>query len=216
MSAVRWPKSVVQLFHRATRYGKAENTHEAREALTRWRGTVLSRTGGVRGKTLLLNEGVREAWGRFAPGELVVFHDHEAESESFRRVLPSYQGPEYTFLQGLDRPRSLDVFTLVRTPEGFDLHLDGEALASLLRAPRRGSFRVAKLLPGRPVRVTLNGKWDFSMTGRRARNYVVLDYVFVYLGEVDEVEVRPAEAVEELKEVPLAEARHADLREILY
>lgn len=212
----RWPKSVIQAFHRAADYGKEENTHEAREALTRWRGTVLSRTGAVVEGTLVLPEEVRERWGSFGPCELVVLEDLEADSPDFRWTLSSRQAGSHTFLSGLDRPRPYGVFTLSRSPAGFDLHLDSDALGTLFQAPRRASFRVAELRPRRPVRVTLNGKRDFSLTGRRARRYTVLDYVFVYLGKVDGVEVRPPERVEEVKTVPLAEARHVDLREVLY
>lgn len=213
---MRWPKSVVQVFHRAVAYGKAENVHPVREELARWRGSVLSRTGGVDGSTLLLNEDAEAEWGRFAECELVVIADAEAGSVPYRPVFSSRRGPCYTFLRGLDRPRPFDAFTLLRSPEGFDLFLDPPAVESLFQAPRRGAFRVAKLLPRRPVRVTLNGKYDFSMSGRRARSYVVLDYVFVSLGEVDAVEACPAEQVEALKQVPLAGARHVDLRERLY
>lgn len=214
--AARWPKSVLQVFRRSTGYGKAENNHEAREALTRWRGTVLSRTGGVEGGTLVLGEDVRERWGRFAHCEMVVLTDPDAGSRGMPGAFPAGLEPGHDFLQGLDRPRRYDVFTLLRSPAGFDLSLDADALRSLFHAPRRAGFRVAELREGRPVRVTLNGKQDFSMTGRRARSYLVLDYVFTYLGEAGGVELRPPDKVEQVKTVPLEEARHVDLRTVLY
>ena len=169
---VLWPKHVLQAFVKITSYRKEENTHERREALTRWREAVLSRTGRVEAGALLLNERARERWGAFTHCDAVVLTDpHDPESARFREILSTRQGPDYTFLHPGERPRAYDVFSLLRTPHGWDVYLDYARHAFMIGQPRRGDYKVAELRPGRPVRVTVNGKRDFSMTGRRARTY---------------------------------------------
>lgn len=68
---------------------------------------------------------------------------------------------------------------------------------------------------GKPVRILLNEKWDFTASGRRERSYSESDYIIQYLGEVETIAFVPENKLEIQREIPWITAKTIDLRDFL-
>lgn len=212
------PKTVLQVFHNVVRFGKEENNAEAREALCRWQKTILSRCGDVKGKSLALPQEVMADRSRFERSDLLILNDYNNAEEVGKRV-PLHEevgASGVTLLQLGSRCIDYEIFQLSRGEKGLDLLLDYTRTAPYIGAPRRNDYRLACLKPGDVLRVTINGKLDFSASGRRARSYQVRDYLIQYLGDIGSFTFQPESTPPTSKRPPLSQARHVDLREILY
>lgn len=212
------PKTVLQVFHNVVVYGKEQNTATGREELCRWQPALLSHSGAAAGATLLLPQALLDDRAQFERSDLVVLNDYN-RAEQAGALVPLHEEvgvSGVSLLQLGSRTVDYEIFQLRRGASGLELHLAYSRHAACIGAPHRGDYQVARLEPERPVRVTINGKLDFSASGRRARSYLVRDYLFLLLGQFSRFEMRPPDAPCTLKTLPLADARHVDLREILY
>lgn len=212
------PKTVLQVFHNVVSFGKEENNATAREALCRWQEALQSRCGEVEGESLALPQALRADRPRFERSDLLILNDYNDTEQVGKRVpLHEEVGTSgVTLLQLGSRSVYYEIFQLRREESGLELHLAYTPHAAYIGATRRSDYQVARLEPGRPLRVTINGKLDFSASGRRARSYQVRDYLFLLLGDFDNFTFLPETTAPARKCVPLQEALHVDLREILY
>jgi len=210
------PKTVLQVFHNVVSFGKEENNAAAREALCRWQETVSSRSGDAVEGTLSLPQGLFDDRPRFERSDLLILNDYNDPAKG-RSPLHEEAGTSgVTLLQLGSRSVDYEIFQLRRGEAWLELHLAYTRHAACIGAPHRNDYRVARLKPGDILRVTINGKLDFSASGRRARSYQVRDYLFLHLGELSSFTMQPETAPPNRKRVPLQQARHVDLREILY
>lgn len=211
-------KSVLQVFHNVVCYGKEENNAAAREALCRWQETIMSLSGEARGQSLTLPEALLGDRPRFERSNLLILNDHN-DAAATASLVPLHEeagASGITLLQLSSRCIDYEIFNLSRGAAGLELHLAYSRHAAYIGAPRRNDYRLACLKPGDVLRVTINGKLDFSASGRRARSYQVRDYLIHHLGEFGSFSFLPETASPIRKRVPLQQARHVDLREILY
>lgn len=212
------PKTVLQVFHNVISFGKEENNAASREALCRWQETILSRSGEVKGGSLALPQELLAYRQRFERSDLLILNDCNNAEDVGKRV-PLHEEIDasgVTLLQLGSRCVDYEIFQLNRGETGLELHLAYSRHASYIGAPCRSDYRLACLKPGDILRVTINGKLDFSASGRRARSYQVRDYLIQYLGDIDSYTFLPESAPPTDKRPPLQQARHVDLREILY
>lgn len=212
------PKSVLQVFHNVVSFGKEENNAAAREAFCRWQETLISHSGETRGESLALPQELLTDRARFERSDLIILNDYNNAAEVGKRVTLHEEACArgITLLQLGSRSVDYEIFQLSRGETGLELHLAYTRHAAYIGAPRRNDYRLACLKPGDVLRVTINGKLDFSASGRRARSYQVRDYLIQYLGEIGSFTFLPESAPPTDKHPPLLQARHVDLREILY
>lgn len=122
----------------------------------------------------------------------------------------------YDLLQLSPRaPASYEIFTIRLGPTGLELWLE-YARNSWIGEPALPDMKLANLAPGSAVRVRLAGKNDFSMTGRRARTYRVLDYLIRHLGLHERFALVTGGAAQSNRRVRLEEAKFVDLMKRLY
>lgn len=212
------PKTVLQVFHNVVSFGKEENNAAAREALCCWQNMLQSRCGDAVKGVLPLPQELLADRPRFERSDLLILNDYNnAEQVGERVPLHEEVGSSgVTLLQLGNRTADYEIFQLRRGEAGLELHLAYTRHAAYIGAPRRSDYRIACLKPGDVLRVTINGKLDFSASGRRARSYQVRDYLFQYLGDVGSFTFLLESAPPTRKSIPLQQARHVDLREILY
>lgn len=210
------PKTVVQLFCNISVLGPEHRDAERRRDLSAWHTTVSSSSGSLEDGLLRLGEDARQRRGALEAADLVVLIDcNDEPSRRLRRTLSTFQSDDLTLLQLPEggESRGLDIFQIRRTEAGLELHLHDTAHERWIGRPRRGDFKVGDLRAGRPVRITLNGKSDFTLTGRRARQYKIVDYIAIRLGSADRFEIR---GWERQKRVPTDVESHVDLRKVLF
>lgn len=207
-------KTVLQVFHRLVVYGKEHNNSRDREQLCRWLDAVPSHNGYLHAGTLVLPQQAVSDRSLFERSDLIVLTDHQVGEMpgSFPQTSGESAG-EIVLLQLGSRVIDYAIFRLRRCPGGIEIELNYSGHSSSIGLPARADYRLARLVPGCPARITINGKTDFSLSGRLARTYRVHDYVFVLLGDLRRFAVNPEET---LKTVPWSQAKHVDLREIMF
>ena len=108
------------------------------------------------------------------------------------------------------------IFGITDGESGLELFLDSSWNRHLTGWPQRADYKPANL-ERKPIRITINWKSDFTMTGRKERTFHVHDYLFIPLGEFSEFEFERTEDISSLISSDILEsAKHVDLCEILY
>lgn len=143
---------------------------------------------------------------RFFQCDLITIVDDSLAAPHYQRDLESHA------CLVLDVPRPFAVFNLVQR-ETLELHLRYDHF--YVGIPERQNFKICDLQAGEPVEVKVNGKTDFSLTGRRARLFKEQQYIFNYLGLYEEARLLKAPVTPVLKTVP-AERKLIDLLKPLW
>lgn len=210
---MRTPKHVLQLYQNVVRYGKDQHNAAARRELGRWHEVILSRSGVVEGDRVVLSEDAASPPGLFANGNLLILNDYNGGDSA---AAMNWTHPHLTISAaeavGL---APYGIFGLREGPGGvLEVHLRYSGSDGWIGKPRRGDYKLADLRLGEPVRVIINGKWDFSLTAGMARRYLMAEFILEYLGEFSTFVVRPD--VNVAKTPPIDRARVVDLTRILY
>jgi hypothetical protein len=223
------PVAVVQCFWHRFAVRKPLWRDGAWRSLAAWPREIDSNSGWIDDGTLILNESVLERKAELETADIVIVQD--TISYQTRQPYPSRSPHPYpVFRHEFERP---DVIRLVSETTWFALLTTNDRIATCDRYAlgwqtdelslflNSGSdsepYRVAKLTPNSPVRITANDKHDSTDSFHRDdRHYYVFDDIFVYLGDVHEIEVRPWSAMTHRKNVPLESARVVDLQKELY
>lgn len=99
-----------------------------------------------------------------------------------------------------------------RSDATFDIHLKPDYLGDPIREPHR----LAILRMGNTLKYCVNGKSDFTLTGRKQRTYLEVEYLFNYLGIVSDIQsVKQNQFVNNLS-VPTSYTKIVDERKILW
>jgi len=164
------PVKILQVFSNIVYYHKDEKSFTDRQHKLAWR-PVASLHGGVVDGQLFLPEPILKQ-PRLQHCDLITIVDDISLERHHQRDLESN-----TCLI-LDVPRPIGVFNLVQKEE-LELHLHYNHFC--VGTPERENFKICSLRVGEPVEVKINGKIDFSLTGRRARLFIEQQYIFHYL-----------------------------------
>lgn len=81
--------------------------------------------------------------------------------------------------------------------------------------PKRENHKIAELKVGKPIRFKINGKEDFTMTGRKQRTFTEFDYILEYTGTADKIVYKELNKIETTKTIPEADCKVIDERKIL-
>ncbi len=210
------PKHVMHVFHNMHTYGKSGNNHDYRKYYLEWPNEFVFAAGHVDRNTVLLNESIEPHAHDFEQCRMLVMTD-TASGSNYRPICDERQQTteSYSLIRDFEHPRNYSIFKLTRVGATLNLHLNYKDNGSYIGIPRREDFMLAEIRPNQPLRVTINGKYDFSLTGRRARTFHLLDYLFVYYGEFSEFKVLPRNALAAPRAFPFSPAKHIDLQKIL-
>lgn len=211
------PLRILQVFHNYACYGKEQNNSQTRSVLTRWYSPLVSTTGFLSDGVFFANEDLRELLLASNSADTLLLNDYNDRLALERRIPVNKPVSDfYNFFSLRGAPHAFEIFTLRWSALGFELWLDYQNNSGSIGRPRRNNFKVAHLEQGRAVRVSINGKFDVSLSGHRPRTYVEREYLFLYQGETSCFEFQPATQVTSQKFVPVTDAKHVDLRALLY
>lgn len=225
-----------QFFKKYAIIPKPDYTPEFRKSFSKWESKIVSRVGFAGHGKLILPED-REIVFDIKRTSCVIIQDVVGHSgsasalrikrEAERAKLPDWRrrsleassealNPEFKCFNNENKAWHFEVFSIEKSTEGFELLLRHQANEFYLGQPGRNNHRLCFLREGEPVRITINGKSDATLTGRMQRAYAEYDYIIEYLGGIDSIEYKALSQVESEKKIPERTAKVIDLRKILY
>lgn len=109
-----------------------------------------------------------------------------------------------------------DIFKLkFDTESQLDITLNYHAHAFSIGEPSRNNHKIYSLKPGNSIRYRINGKSDFTMSGRKERTYAEYDYIFEWLGRADCIEFVTEDKISFTKSIEVENIKIIDERKIL-
>ena len=193
------PVQVIQLYRKQIRFGKEEKgSFDLKSFLSAEK--VTSNQGFVENGELFLPEAVKENKG-FSGANLFVYIDNiisEKPSECLTLHSPGAHPIEIFKIRGIDPP---------------ELHLEWSYFG--VGDPTRPPMKLFDLVPGKAYEIRINGKTDFSLTGRRPRHYLEQVFVVEHLGTFDGCSFYSDSADLPAKKLP-ASRKVIDLRKLLW
>ncbi len=83
---------------------------------------------------------------------------------------------------------SFEIFKLIKKEPGrFSLHLNYSENELNIGIPTRNNHKIAAIKQQQVIQYRINGKSDFTLTGRKARTFIELDYLVEYKGQADTI-----------------------------
>lgn len=228
---------VFQFYKKHWRIPKKYYTTETRQAFQNWDNKIQSQIGFVYGKELLLPVD-KKSIIQLNGATSVILQDvighnssqsklhirHNAEINRFpdwyrqqQLERTDSQNPELAVFNNQKRIWDFEIFSIEKNDNNeFELYLRYKINEFQLGKPARDDHKLCILKKNEPLKISINGKSDFTMTGRKERSYAEYEYIIEYLGEIASVEFRELNKIGTEKAIPEKFGKHIDLRKILY
>ncbi len=164
-----FPLQVIQVIRRELRWTKED---KAELKLLDWLPfpEEMELSAFVAGETLFLVENLSQNLDPTGKKYLVIFQDGIASASE---------------IQLLQANQALDLPPLKLSLEGEKLQLQFHWNYFGVGDPQRDDMKIASLAPGKSLEFKINGKTDFSLTGRRPRHYLEQEFLVLNHGLVD-------------------------------
>jgi len=223
---------VIQILKSVERIEKPDYSTETRQLLDQWGESFVSKTGYLTDRTLILPTDTKQEPG-LKTADLVIIQDISGfdpflvEKSYNKTNLPSgFNDSRKSYALStnrqlicfnlLSRLVTFEIFKIGKNKSGtFDLHLNYSANEFHIGIPKRDDHKLAELKLHKPIRYKVNGKSDFTMTGRKQRTFIEYDYIFEYLGQADKMEFKDLNKIEKTKSIPYDNYKLVDERKIL-
>jgi hypothetical protein len=148
--------------------------------------------------------------------QLIIIVDSLLSSSEFNTNSKTETYPNTIALGGSIKPRSFEIFNIKRSSKDvFELFLNYDRNEFAIGIPKRKNHKIAELKPGIFLRYLVNGKSDFTMTGRKQRTYYEYEYIFEDLKSVKHVEFIDDKELIFLKEIKKNNCKLIDERKLL-
>ena len=230
------PIHIIQVFDNSYEYGKNEKSYSDRKGKYKWKETIDSKSGIVENGILKINKekigllnlnninvillidynskSEIESLERFNYLDVINYGDylrmgefkkHKLFKEQINRIENIHKG-EFKF-----SPLKWECFRFCKNEKiSVELFWDYWGIGF----PERENFKICDLEINKPIEININGKRDFSLTGRRARTFNERNFIIEYLGEICKYELIGDPSVVLKKEIPKKRKRINLLKEL--
>jgi hypothetical protein len=181
------PIQVIQLHRKQARYGKEEKARFDLKAFQQWKCPG-SFGGLVENGKLFLNGSLLAKSTEVQGFDLLVVVDDQLETK------PS----ELHFLR-TSSVNSIEIFK-ISGKDPLELHLEWSYFS--IGDPSRNPMKLCDLVPGKAYEIRINGKTDFSLSGRRPRHYLEQAFIVEHLGTFSECTLISAAEKTPAKQLP--------------
>lgn len=196
-------KSVFQVYRSLVIYTKAEKQSGNVAIRPTWQ-PIHSDNGWVKDGVVYLNKAILED-KKFPSAKVVILMDQqEGSAQTVSHIT------DKVILSSNLQYNKIDFFELAFA-DAFELHLRCDQ--SMIGLPERDNYQLCLLREGSAVEVNINGKFDFSLTGRMDRTYIEQRYLWQYLGDYDRFEPTSSHTI---KRPDLPERKTIDIRKPLW
>jgi hypothetical protein len=224
--------AVIQIYKSKEFFDKSLYTPDNRKLFSNIRERVESTNGYLDDTTLYLPTEYRNH-PDITSADLIVIQDTEGfnpflmnkylESRdcpdwfiSSRRKFQMENNHSVLGLRHLDSPKAFEIFKIGKSkPDAFDMYIDYVPNSMTIGIPERENHKICELRKNRPVRYKVNGKSDFTMTGRKQRSYHEFDYLIEWIGQADKLAFLEPNRIKQTKKIPITTDKVIDERKIL-
>ncbi len=222
---------VIQIFKSEERFKKDEYETGKLRLLNQIEDSLMSRTGYLENRTLYLPDmGKQEPdlqsahtiiiqdINGFDPFPFTTSRDASHRPRWFKDIKKNHVllvKDEAICYYRLSRTLTFEIFRIEKKlPDCFNLYLNYSENPLAIGVPERDDHKIAEIKLNKPVRYKLNGKSDFTMTGRKQRTFAEYDYLIEYVGQADKIVFKDWNKMETSKIKP-KEYKLVDERKIL-
>jgi len=220
---------VIQIFKSEERFKKGD--YETGRLLNQWEDSLLSGNGYLKGRTLYLPDTGREESAIEKAKTVIILDlkgfDPFASALALKTTRPPrwhmdtkkkhmlYVRDEIICYYNLAASMDFEIFRIEKKqPDSFNLYLNYTGNRFAIGIPERDDHKIAGLKPGKAVRYRLNGKSDFTMSGRKQRTFAEYDYIIEYPGQADKIVFKDPDKIK-MSKTPNKEYKLVDERKIL-
>ena len=223
---------VIQILKSVERIDKSDYTTASRQLLDQWDNSFVSSTGFLTDRTVILPPDTVDKLDQNSVDLIIIQDIKSVDSYLDQTSWDTTNIPEWfkngrrndVLLAnepwlGFNRPskiRTFDIFKIEKIDSGvFDIHLNYSVNRFHIGVPSRADHKIGELKLHKPIRYRLNGKSDFTLTGRKQRTFVEYDYLFEYLGQADTIEFMELNKIKKTKSIPIDNCKLVDERKLL-
>ncbi|MCB9173432.1 MAG: hypothetical protein H6589_02390 [Flavobacteriales bacterium] len=230
------PIHIIQIFDNSYEYGKDEKSFSERKEKTQWYEKIISKSGYIENEKLKLNKS-KLKFSSLNNINLILLIDYNSGSESEIlekfKYLKIFDYADHQFSNELKKHslkrEFLNRIEYIKTGE-ISLYpflwkcfrFESSNLINInliwdeweIGLPKRDNFKLCALEANKPIEININGKRDFSMSGRKERTFIERNFIIEYLGEINEYEFIKDPNIEFEKEIPKATKRINLLKEL--
>lgn len=224
---------IIQIWKSVERIEKPIYKLEPKHSVYKWGNSIISKTGYLQSDTLFLPQNSKKE-PNLKKADLLIIQDIKGFDpfliKSFwdKTNLPSWfkndrksqsisANPQLLYFNSPKKLWPFEIFKIEKSnSDTFDIHLNYSANDYQIGIPKRDDHKIAELKLNNPIRYRVNGKSDFTMSGRKQRTFVEFDYIFEYLGQADNVEFKDLNKIEKVKQIPSDRCKQVDERKVLH
>jgi len=219
---------VIQIFKSVERIEKPDYDSTSRQNVGAWE-SIVSKTGFLKDGIITLpiesknDPTIKNAdliiiqdINGFDPFSINKSWDNSSFPNWFKSSRKEYLNSTNLQLKGfsvLSKPCTFEIFELKKTTsESIEIWLK---YSETIGIPKRENHKIAELKQGKSIRFKINGKDDFTITGRKQRTFFEFDFIIEYIGTADRIEYKELNKIERTKALPLNDCKVIDERKIL-
>ena len=223
---------VIQIFKSAERFKKDDYETGKLRILNQCEDSLTSRTGYLENRTLYLPDMGKQEPDLQSAHTVIIQDINGFDPFLFAMPLEGSHQPRWfkdikknhvllvneqaICFYRLSGSLTFEIFRIEKKqPDTFNLYLNYSGNQFAIGVPGRDDHKIAEIKLNKPVRYRLNGKSDFTMTGRKQRTFAEYDYLIEYSGQADKIVFKDLKKIETIKIKPNKEYKLVDERKIL-
>lgn len=119
-------------------------------------------------------------------------------------------------LNQISTPKAFEIFKIQKSDnEVYEVFIDYLSNSERIGIPERENHKICNLKQSKPIRYKINGKSDFTMSGRKERTFYEFDFIIEWIGKADKIEFFELNKIKKTKTIPLDNCKLIDERKIL-
>ncbi len=185
---------VIQIYKSVKAFTKSSYTPESRKQFQERKNAIDSYEGYLEDGTLFLPLEYKDM-SEIKDAGLIIIQDSEAN------IFPGEETENPCIFKQLNTPKSFEIFRIKRSDDVYELFLDYTSNALRIGIPKRDNHKICELKPSKPVRYKINGKSDFTMSGRKERSFCEFDYIIEWEGKAERIEFCALNRIKKTKTV---------------
>jgi hypothetical protein len=203
------PCHIIQVFKNSYEYDKKFKNFESRKAMVQWKSEIPSETKIA--DSVVLNQNAFDHTSGTLDNLVITIDNNFYFYEDYKMQLIlsddnlSDETQNQLNFKKLKQARKSVVFGKlghqfkdfeifkIKQEQEIELHLNWDIWT--VGEPERFNFKIADLKINQPIQVKIDGKRDFSLTGRRKRTFIENNFIIEYKGIFEQVVLQPNQEI---------------------